>query len=204
MESLGALPAWARETLDAHRADERRAHYSWERLARATTGDALWDAAQRALLVHGELHNNLRMTWGKAFLEWTATPERALELMIDLNHRYALDGSDPNSYGGLLYCLGLFDRAFQPERPVAGTVRARPTAQHARRMNVARYGERIVRRDPGVSPRVAVIGAGIAGLVTARTLADHGIEVCVFERSRGVGGRGANRRRLAAQRQRGR
>ncbi len=194
VESLGALPAWARETLDAHRADERRAHYSWERLARATTGDALWDAAQRSLLVHGELHNNVRMTWGKAFLEWTATPERALELMIDLNHRYALDGSDPNSYGGLLYCLGLFDRAFQPERPVAGTVRARPTAQHARRMNVARYGERIVRRDPGVSPRVAVIGAGIAGLVTARTLSDHGIEVCVFERSRGVGGRAATRR----------
>jgi photolyase PhrII len=194
VESLGALPVWARETLDAHRADERGAHYSWERLARATTGDALWDAAQRALLVHGELHNNLRMTWGKAFIEWTATPERALELMIDLNHRYALDGSDPNSYGGLLYCLGLFDRAFQPERPVAGTIRARPTAQHAKRMNVARYSERIVRRDAGASPRVAVIGAGIAGLTTARTLLDHGIEVCVFERSRSVGGRAATRR----------
>ena len=55
--------------------------------------------------------------------------------------------------------------------------RARPTAQHAKRMNVARYSERIVRRNAGTSPRVAVIGAGIAGLTTARTLLDHGIEV---------------------------
>ena len=30
----------------------------------------------------------------------------------------ALDGCDPSSYGGLLWCLGLFDRPFEPERPV--------------------------------------------------------------------------------------
>ena len=35
--------------------------------------------------------------------------DAALKLMIDLNHRFALDGNDPNSYGGLLWCLGLFD-----------------------------------------------------------------------------------------------
>ena len=43
-------------------------------------------------------------------------------------------------------------------------------------------------------PTVAVIGAGISGLTCARTLADHGLPVTVFEKSRGVGGRMATRR----------
>jgi predicted NAD/FAD-dependent oxidoreductase len=43
-------------------------------------------------------------------------------------------------------------------------------------------------------PTVAVIGAGISGLTCARTLADHGVPVTVFEKSRGVGGRMATRR----------
>ena len=43
-------------------------------------------------------------------------------------------------------------------------------------------------------PTLAVIGAGISGLTCARTLADHGVPVTVFEKSRGVGGRMATRR----------
>ena len=42
--------------------------------------------------------------------------------------------------------------------------------------------------------RVAVIGAGIAGLVAARDLVDAGHEVVVMEKSRGLGGRMAARR----------
>jgi len=42
--------------------------------------------------------------------------------------------------------------------------------------------------------RIAVIGAGIAGLVAARDLSDAGHEVVVFEKSRGMGGRMAARR----------
>jgi len=44
------------------------------------------------------------------------------------------------------------------------------------------------------SPRVAVIGAGISGLICARTLIDQGVRVNVFEKSRGTGGRMATRR----------
>lgn len=43
-------------------------------------------------------------------------------------------------------------------------------------------------------PRVAVVGAGIAGLVAARALAEAGCAVTVFEKSRGPGGRCATRR----------
>lgn len=42
--------------------------------------------------------------------------------------------------------------------------------------------------------RIAVIGAGMAGLVAARRLSDAGCEVRLFEKSRGAGGRCATRR----------
>jgi hypothetical protein len=43
-------------------------------------------------------------------------------------------------------------------------------------------------------PRVAVVGAGMAGATCARLLADAGLQVRLFEKSRGVGGRLATRR----------
>ena len=41
---------------------------------------------------------------------------------------------------------------------------------------------------------VAIIGAGLSGLVAARCLADAGLSVVIFEKSRGTGGRMATRR----------
>lgn len=43
-------------------------------------------------------------------------------------------------------------------------------------------------------PKVAVIGAGLAGLKAATDLAANGVAVVVFDKSRGVGGRMATRR----------
>jgi hypothetical protein len=187
--TLAALPEWARRTLDDHRSDPRQRLYSWESLSRGRTGDVLWDAAQKSLLIHGELHNNIRMTWGKALLGWTGRPREALEMMIDLNHRYALDGSDANSYGGLLWCLGLFDRPFKPARPVIGTLRPRSTGSHARRLDLAAYHAKIKSPACGRPLKVAVIGAGISGLFAARTLSDQGHQVDLFEKSGQPGGR---------------
>lgn len=45
----------------------------------------------------------MRMYWAKKFLEWTATPEEALETAIYLNDTYSLDGRDPNGYVGKLH-----------------------------------------------------------------------------------------------------
>jgi hypothetical protein len=187
LESLEALPEWARATLADHVRD-RRETVSMERLERGRTGDALWDLAQRSLVAHGELHNNVRMTWGKAVPAWTSSPEEARRALVDLNHRYALDGRDPASYGGLYWCLGLFDRPFSPEAPVLGTVRPRPTSVHASRLDLDAYGARAA-RDTRRIGRVAVIGAGLTGLACARTLLDNGVDVVVFERARAPGGR---------------
>ena len=196
-ESLAALPAWAQRTLDAHRGDARD-RIDEESLERGSSGDELWDLAQQSLLRHGELHNNLRMTWGKAIPGWSASPEEAVRRLFELNHRFALDGCDPSSAGGLLWCLGLFDRPFEPEQPVLGTVRGRSLAEHAARIDLRKFRTRIDRRPRegagGECLRVAVIGAGVAGLVAARTLADHGVEVEVFDKGRGPGGRTSTRR----------
>ena len=193
LDSLEALPAWARATLDRHRQDPRPEVRSALDLEGARSGDALWDAAQRSLLRHGELHNNLRMTWGKAVVPWSPTPEAALQRLVELNHRYALDGRDPSSYGGLLWCLGQFDRAFPPAQPVVGELRGRSTEEHARRLDVGRYGERAGRPSTRRA-RVAVVGAGLCGLSAAEALDRAGHEVVVVDKGRGPGGRTATRR----------
>jgi len=146
LETLGALPAWAHQTLLDHASDPRGQVFDLKTLSVGKTGDRLWDAAQLSLRLNGELHNNLRMTWGKAILQWTRDPQEALDTLIDLNHRFALDGNDPNSYGGLLWCLGEFDRPFSPEQPILGTVRPRDTHTHAERLDPEVYRAAIHRR----------------------------------------------------------
>ncbi len=187
-----SLPAWARATLQQHEGDARLMP-SYETMSRAQTGDPLWDAAQRSLLHRGELHNSVRMTWGKAVVGWTRDAAEAMRVLIDLNHRYALDGRDPASYLGIHYCLGGFDRAFSPEVPVLGAVRPRPTDQHAHRIDFAEYALRTRRPARGQPLTVAIVGAGVAGAACARALVDSGQEVTLFDKGRGAGGRCSTR-----------
>jgi deoxyribodipyrimidine photo-lyase len=41
------------------------------------------------------------MYWAKKILEWTESPEQAMDIAIYLNDRYELDGRDPNGYAGI-------------------------------------------------------------------------------------------------------
>ncbi len=136
-----SLPPWARSTLERHASDPRPRVYSLESFDAAETHDPIWNAAQRQLRRRGTIHNYLRMLWGKKILEWSATPRAALETMIKLNNRYALDGRDPNSTSGIFWCLGRYDRPWGPERPVFGTVRFMSSDNTARKLDLRAYLE---------------------------------------------------------------
>lgn len=138
-DSYQSLPAWARETLEGHRNDPRSYVYSLEQFENADTHDSLWNAAQRELKRQGLLHNYLRMVWGKKIVEWTRSPEEAMHIMIHLNNKYALDGRDPNSYTGIFWILGRYDRPWAPERPVFGKIRYMSSASTLRKLRVKQY-----------------------------------------------------------------
>ena len=140
-DRYGSLPAWALETLANHAGDERPWVYALDDFDQARTHDPLWNAAQRELRETGVMHNYLRMLWGKKILEWSAGPEEALSTMIELNNRYALDGRDPNSYTGILWILGRFDRGW-PERPIYGKVRSMSSESTRRKLRLDAYLER--------------------------------------------------------------
>jgi len=141
-DAYESLPDWARATLDAHASDYRPHIYSLDQFERAQTHDPLWNAAQTQLVREGRLHNYLRMLWGKKILEWCPTPQDALEVMIELNDKYALDGQDPNSYSGILWILGRYDRPWGPERPIFGKIRYMSSENTARKVRVKGYIER--------------------------------------------------------------
>jgi deoxyribodipyrimidine photo-lyase len=134
-----SLPAWAQATLTRHAADPRPHVYSLGEFESARTHDQLWNAAQTQLLREGRIHNDLRMLWGKKVLEWTAHPREALDVLIELNNKYAVDGRDPNSYSGIFWVLGRYDRPWGPERPIFGTVRYLSSESMQRKRRLCNY-----------------------------------------------------------------
>jgi deoxyribodipyrimidine photo-lyase len=136
---FNSLPEWAQQTLGKHARDERASVYALEEFEQAATHDPLWNAAQTQLLREGIIHNYLRMLWGKKILEWTPSPAKALEIMVELNNKYGLDGRNPNSYSGIFWILGRYDRPWGPERPIFGTIRYMSSANTAKKLNVKEY-----------------------------------------------------------------
>ncbi len=141
-DDYDTLPEWARQTLEDHACDPRPHVYSLEEFERGRTHDELWNAAQHQLVTTGTMHNYLRMLWGKKILHWTESPRRALEVMIELNNKYATDGRDPNSYNGIFWVLGRFDRPWGPERDIFGKIRYMTTKSTRRKFDVDNYLER--------------------------------------------------------------
>ncbi len=136
-----SLPDWAQKSLAQHSRDKRDYVYSLDQFEAAETHDELWNAAQRQLVREGTIHNYLRMLWGKKILHWSASPRDALETMIELNNKYALDGRNPNSYSGIFWVLGRYDRAWGPERPIFGKIRYMSSDNTARKVRVGEYIE---------------------------------------------------------------
>ena len=146
-DQYDSLPEWARTTLEEHACDPRDPCYTREQFEQATTHDELWNAAQRQLVTEGRMHNYMRMLWGKKILQWSASPQEALQTMIHLNNKYAVDGRNPNSYSGIFWCLGRYDRAWGPERPIFGKIRYMCSKNTARKFHVSGYLERYSRES---------------------------------------------------------
>ena len=122
-DSFDGFHAWAKKTLNEHRSYKREYLYSKIEFENANTHDDLWNAAQFEMVEKGKMHGFMRMYWAKKILEWTPDPESALQIAIDLNDKYQLDGRDPNGYTGIAWSIGgIHDRPWF-ERPVFGKVR---------------------------------------------------------------------------------
>ena len=133
-----SIPEWAQQTLREHQNDPRPYLYTFEEFENAETHDELWNAAQRQLKSDGIIHNYLRMLWGKKILEWTPSPEIAMEYMVALNEKWALDGRDPNTYTGIGWVLGKFDRGWT-ERAVYGKIRCMTSDSTKRKFKTSGY-----------------------------------------------------------------
>ena len=134
---------WARLTLKEHARDKREYLYKCEQFEAAETHDPLWNAAQMEMVKGGKMHGYLRMYWGKKILEWTRSPEEAMEIALRLNNTYELDGRDPNGYAGVAWCIGgVHDRAW-PSHPVFGKIRYMNANGCRRKFDVAAYVRRV-------------------------------------------------------------
>ena len=132
---------WAKKTLNEHRNDEREYLYPKEQFEHADTHDPLWNAAQNQMMRKGKMHGYMRMYWAKKILEWSPNPEEAMQVAIDLNDKYELDGRDPNGYAGIAWSIGgIHDRAWF-ERPVYGKIRYMNYNGCKSKFNVKRYIE---------------------------------------------------------------
>ncbi|MBL8727424.1 MAG: deoxyribodipyrimidine photolyase [Planctomycetes bacterium] len=141
-EDFASLPEWAKATLAKHATDPREHVYSVDEFAASRTHDEVWNAAQRQLRETGVMQNYLRMLWGKKVLEWTRSPAEAMAVLIELNNRYALDGRDPNSYTGISWVLGRYDRPWAPERDVYGVIRYMSSGNTVKKLKMKQYLQR--------------------------------------------------------------
>lgn len=122
-DNIKGASDWAQKTLAAHQTDKRTYTYSRDQLQNALTHDDMWNAAQLQLLKEGKIHGYIRMYWCKKILEWTKSPQEALEFALWLNDTFALDGNDPNGFVGVMWSIcGVHDQGWK-ERQVFGKIR---------------------------------------------------------------------------------
>lgn len=148
-DTLGGLyptygnQSWAQRTLQDHANDKREHVYSKTQLEQGDTHEELWNAAQMEMVHHGKMHGFMRMYWAKKILEWTKSPEEALDVALYLNDKYSLDGWDPNGYVGCAWSIaGLHDQGWR-ERPIFGKIRYMNHAGCKRKFNVNSYVSKV-------------------------------------------------------------
>jgi deoxyribodipyrimidine photo-lyase len=143
-DNFNCFHSWAKESLNAHRNDQREYVYTLDEFENAKTHDGLWNAAQLQMVKYGKMHGYLRMYWGKKILEWTETPEDAMKIAIFLNDKYELDGRDPNGYAGIAWSIGgMHDRAWS-ERMIFGKIRYMSYNGMKKKFNISQYIDKFI------------------------------------------------------------
>jgi deoxyribodipyrimidine photo-lyase len=150
-DSLESLPDWVQQTMREHVDDEREKIYSLEELENCKTYDELWNATQREMNETGEVHNYVRMLWGKLVIQWTKNYEEAFAILEHLNNKYCLDGRNPNSYAGILWCFGKHDRPWM-EREIFGKMRYMTSNSTGKKFDSKKYIEwtKSLKDEPGL------------------------------------------------------
>ena len=196
-EPYGAhnLPSWARESWEQTKDDVRTTLLDLDEFEIGKSPSELWNLCQTSLYRHGALHNNLRMTWGKATPHWTPTLESSISMGQLLNDKFALDGRDPSSIAGIQWCHGLFDRAFLPPLPIMGVVRKRELETHQSRLDMHAYAKHVNRLAYKQQRPFIIVGAGIAGARASQILTTNGYDVLVLDKGSIPGGRSSTKRR---------
>ncbi|HTY46671.1 MAG TPA: deoxyribodipyrimidine photo-lyase [Methanomassiliicoccales archaeon] len=142
-DTIGAFPKWAKDSIDAHRSDDREHLYTRDQLESAQTHDQLWNASQIELLKAGKIHGSMRAYWAHMIMNWMKSPEEAFATAIYLNNRYSLDGRDPNVYTGISSVMGgLFDKPTLTKE-VYGKVRNMTYTDARLRYDIKAYEERV-------------------------------------------------------------
>lgn len=136
---LDCIPLWAKNSLMEHENDLRVYNYKLTDFENAKTHDRLWNAAQIQLINDGGIHGYLRMYWAKKILEWSQSPQTALDIAIYLNDKYSYDSPSPSGYAGILWAIGaLHDRAFR-NFPVTGKIRRMTYDSLKHKFNIEDY-----------------------------------------------------------------
>jgi deoxyribodipyrimidine photo-lyase len=142
-DSFNGFHSWAKKTHSIHRDDKRQFTYNLEEFEFSETHDPLWNAAQMEMVKTGKMHGFMRMYWAKKILEWTSSPEEAMQTAIYLNDKYSIDGRDPNGYTGIAWSIGgVHDRAWG-EREVFGKIRYMNYNGCKRKFDVEKYIKQI-------------------------------------------------------------
>ena len=142
-DTLAGCQDWGRKTLAKHATDPRPVTYTEAQLEAGATGDPLWNASQKEMVLTGRMHNYLRMYWVKKLLEWTPDAESAFAIAVRLNDTYEMDGRDPSGYTGIAWGIaGKHDRPWG-ERPIFGTVRFMSYESTRRKFDSAGYIARV-------------------------------------------------------------
>uniref|UniRef100_UPI0040273AF9 hypothetical protein n=1 Tax=Candidatus Stercorousia sp. TaxID=3048886 RepID=UPI0040273AF9 len=138
-KTLDCIPLWAKNSLMEHENDLRVYNYKLSDFENAKTHDILWNATQIQLINDGGIHGYLRMYWAKKILEWSQSPQTALDIAIYLNDKYSYDSPSPSGYAGILWAIGaLHDRAFR-NFPVTGKIRRMTYDSLKHKFNIEDY-----------------------------------------------------------------